>query len=102
MITRARPLGLRVAVTDVLPWNNGHPAADDAVEEVNRRIEAVAAAEGTPVLGFHDALESRSEPGTMPGRLTIDGDHPSVAGYRLLGERVVAPYLRRKAAPEAG
>ena len=27
-------------------------------------------------------------PGTMAPKLTADGDHPSIEGYRLLGELV--------------
>jgi lysophospholipase L1-like esterase len=44
-------------------------------------------ARGVELLPFHDALEDPAVPGTMRADLTIDGDHPSVAGYRLLGER---------------
>jgi lysophospholipase L1-like esterase len=40
-----------------------------------------------PVLPFHDTLEDPQRPGRMRAELTADGDHPSVAGYRLLGER---------------
>jgi lysophospholipase L1-like esterase len=40
------------------------------------------------VLGFHDALENPGESGTMRPRLTAHDDHPSIAGYRRLGELV--------------
>jgi len=77
-----------VYLVDVLPWNNGHPAADRPIAELNRRIEAIGDDLSVPVIGFHDALADPDEPGTMRSALTADGDHPSVAGYRLLGELV--------------
>lgn len=85
--------GLEVAIADVLPWNNGHPAADEPIEELNGMIERIAEEEGVPLLPFHDTLEDPGEPGTMPAKLTIDGDHPSVEGYRLLAEQAVLPNL---------
>jgi len=85
--------GLEVAITDVLPWNNGHPDADEPIEELNARIEAIAKQEGVPLLPFHDTLEDPANPGTMKPQWTIDGDHPSVEGYRLLAEQAVLPNL---------
>ncbi len=87
MVRSGLDMGLPVALVDVLPWNNGHPAADEPIEQLNRLIERIGVEEGVPVLPFHDTLEDPAEPGVMRADLTIDGDHPSVAGYRLLGER---------------
>jgi lysophospholipase L1-like esterase len=87
MVGDGLDMGLDVTITDVLPWNNGHPGADEPIAQLNREIERIGADEDVPVLHFHDTLESPDEPGTMSLELTIDGDHPSVAGYRLLGER---------------
>jgi lysophospholipase L1-like esterase len=40
-----------------------------------------------PLLPFHDTLEDPDRPGRMKDEWTHgDGDHPSVAGYRRLGE----------------
>ena len=39
-----------------------------------------------PVLPFHDVLEDPRNPGLMAAEWTADGDHPSVEGYRRLGE----------------
>ena len=88
MAERGKDLGLDVLLVDVLPWNNGHPAADRPIAELNRRIEAIGRDLGVDVIGFHDALEDPGRPGVMAPRLTADGDHPSIAGYRLLGARV--------------
>ncbi len=46
-----------------------------------------------PLIGFHDELEDPDAPGLMLAKLTADGDHPSIAGYRVLGE-LVASELR--------
>ena len=87
MVQRGLALDLTVAVTDVLPWNNGHPRADGPIEELNRSIRRIGDSRGVAVLPFHDTLEDPDEPGEMKADLTIDGDHPSVAGYRLLAEQ---------------
>jgi lysophospholipase L1-like esterase len=76
-------LGLPVAVCDVLPWNNGWPAHDAPIRELNARIAAF----GVPLLPFHDTLEDPARPGRMKAEwCNEDGDHPSIAGYRRLGE----------------
>jgi lysophospholipase L1-like esterase len=85
MVRRGKALGLRVALADVLPWNNGHPRFTARIDELNRLIARLAHEERVPVLPFHEALADPARPGRMPARFTVDGDHPDVAGYRLLG-----------------
>jgi lysophospholipase L1-like esterase len=83
MVERGLALDLRVAVCDVLPWNNGWPAKEAPIRALNARIDTL----GVPVLPFHDTLEDPDAPGRMKREWTNeDGDHPSVAGYRRLGE----------------
>ncbi len=83
VVERGRALGLQVAVCDVLPWNNGWPAKEPAI----RRLNALIHAFGAPLLPFHATLEDPERPGRMKDEWTNeDGDHPSVAGYRRLGE----------------
>ncbi|CAN5393918.1 hypothetical protein BH10ACT11_BH10ACT11_10280 [soil metagenome] len=86
MIDQAQKLDIPIAVTNVLPWNNGHPVADDAIDQLNASIEQIAKKDGIELLQFHDTLEDSSGEQIKPG-LTADGDHPSVAGYKLLGEK---------------
>jgi len=86
MVRRGKSLGLRVALADVLPWNNGWPAAEPEIRRLNALIAAIALEEGVPLLPFHDTLEDPDRPGRMREEWTSDGDHPSVAGYRRLGE----------------
>jgi lysophospholipase L1-like esterase len=67
----------------VLPWNNGWPAKEPPIRALNAMIRAF----GVPLLPFHDTLEDPERPGRMKAEWTdADGDHPSVAGYRRLGE----------------
>jgi len=86
MVRRGKELGLRVMLVDVLPWNNGWPDAEPKIRHLNALIAEVAHDEGVPVLPFHDTLEDPERPGRMREEWTSDGDHPSVVGYRRLGE----------------
>jgi lysophospholipase L1-like esterase len=86
MVRRGKDLGLRVALADVLPWNNGWPDAEPQIRALNDLVAAGAREEGVPLLCFHDTLEDPDRPGRMREDWTDDGDHPSVEGYRRLGE----------------
>jgi len=87
MLARGRAGGLALAVTDVLPWNNGDERAADGIRRLNALIAEVAADAGATLLAFHDAVADPADPTRMRAGLTDDGDHPSVEGHRLLGER---------------
>jgi lysophospholipase L1-like esterase len=87
MVRRGKELGLRVALADVLPWNNGWPAVEPHIRRLNELNRVIARDEGVLLLPFHDTLEDPERPGRMKQEWTHpDGDHPSVAGYRRLGE----------------
>jgi len=86
MVRRGKELGLGVVLADVLPWNNGWPAAEPEIRRLNELIALLAKEEGVLLLPFHDTLEDPDRPGRMREDWTSDGDHPSVAGYRRLGE----------------
>ncbi len=88
MVRAGKAPGRRVALVEVLPWNNGYPDAAPRIVDLNRRIRLIGAREGVPVLPWFHALEDPARPGRMRADLTIDGDHPSVAGYRRLGRLV--------------
>jgi lysophospholipase L1-like esterase len=87
MIERARDLGLRVALADVLPWNNGDDRAARDIVQLNELVAAIADGTGVPHLPFHDTLVDSARPGRMRADWTDDGNHPSIEGHRLLGER---------------
>ena len=86
MVRRGKELGLRVALIDVLPWNNGWPDAEPQIRQLNALIAELAREEAVPLLPFHDTIEDPERPGRMRDDWTSDGDHPSVEGYRKLGE----------------
>ena len=87
MIERGRALDLQVAVADVLPWNNGDARAAKDITRLNQLVRALADELGVPLLPFHDTLADPQKPHRMRDEWTDDGDHPSVEGHRLLGER---------------
>jgi lysophospholipase L1-like esterase len=83
MLERGRAAGLVVGVTDVLPWNNGDERAAADIGRLNALIREL----GVTLLPFHDTLADPADPARMRDGLTDDGDHPSIEGHRLLGER---------------
>ena len=89
MIERGRAIGLPVGVCDVLPWNNATPSQTRAIVRLNELIGEL----GVPVLPFHDTLADPERPGRMAAEWTNeDGDHPSLEGYRRLGEVAFRPW----------
>ena len=87
MLERGRAAGLALAVPDVLPWNNGDERAAVDIQRLNGLLRELAASAGAALLPFHDTLADPADPSRMREGLTDDGDHPSVEGHRLLGER---------------
>jgi lysophospholipase L1-like esterase len=89
MVRRGKELGLRVALADVLPWNNGWPDAEPEIRKLNALIGEIARDEGVPLLPFHDTLEDPDRPGRMREEWTHEGDHPNEEGYKRLADVVV-------------
>jgi lysophospholipase L1-like esterase len=87
MLDRGAAVGLALAVTDALPWNNGDERSAAAIQELNELIRKLADIAGATFLPFHDTLADPSGARRMRAGLTDDGDHPSIEGHRLLGER---------------
>ena len=92
MVHRARNAGLRVALVDVLPWNNGDARAASDIARLNELIRSIADNVGVPLFAFSEVLADATRPTRMREDLTVDGDHPSVEGHRLLGERAFRPF----------
>jgi lysophospholipase L1-like esterase len=88
MVRRGQELGVRVYLADVLAWNNGGPDAEPKIRRLNELVHVIAREEGVALIPFHHALEDPERRGSMRDEWTSDGDHPSVQGYRLLGELV--------------
>jgi lysophospholipase L1-like esterase len=91
MVRVGKRLGLRVAIAQLLPWNGGYPAADAPIRELNRRIARIARSEQVRLLPWYRLLEDPRRPGRMREMWTEDNIHPSVAGYRRLGEALELP-----------
>jgi lysophospholipase L1-like esterase len=87
MLERGRAAGLPLAIADVLPWNNGDERAAEDIGQLNALIRELAAAAHATLLPFHETLVDPADPFRMGEGLSDDGDHPSVEGHRLLGER---------------
>jgi lysophospholipase L1-like esterase len=87
MVEHGRRLGLRIALADVLPWSNGDGRAADDIARLNALLRAIADGLDVPLLPFHDTLVDPERPHRMRSEWTDDGNHPSVEGHRLLGER---------------
>jgi lysophospholipase L1-like esterase len=92
MLHRARHMGLRVAIADVLPWNNGDSRAAGDIEKLNELLRSIADGQGVPLFRFSETLADPARPTRMRETLTEDGEHPSVEGHRLLGERAFRPF----------
>jgi lysophospholipase L1-like esterase len=91
MVVRGKQLGLRVALVEVLPWNNGYPLADLRIRRLNRLIHVIGKDERVPVFPWYRRLEDSERAGRMRADWTIDGDHPTVEGYRRLADSVELP-----------
>jgi lysophospholipase L1-like esterase len=87
MVERGRRLGLAVALVDVLPWNNGDGRAANDIDRLNVLIAEAADSLGVVLLPFNATLADPDRPQRMRDVLTDDGDHPSVEGHRMLGQR---------------
>ena len=86
MVRRSKEIAPTVLLADVLPWNNGWPGAEPTIRALNELIREIGSTEAVSVLPFHDTLEDPELPGRMKPEWTPDGNHPSVAGHRRLGE----------------
>lgn len=94
MALEAKRRGIRVAVADVLPWNNGYPEHHPAIQALNKGIAAIAADQSIAVLPFYGTLEDPDRPGRMRPDWTADGNHPTVEGHRQLADAFPLEWLR--------
>ena len=91
MVRRGQGSDLEVAIVELLPWNGGYPDAAGEIRELNRLIARIAEDEGARLIRWYRVLEDPDRPGRMLERLNSDNAHPSIAGYRRLGEAVRLP-----------
>ncbi len=92
MVEASRRRGVDViGIADVLPWNNGDERAAAEIERLNSLLVALSCGLHVPVLPFNGTLVDPGDRSRMRPECTDDGDHPSVEGHRLLGERAFRP-----------
>lgn len=92
MVQRGKERDLRVAITEVVPWNGGHPDATPKIRRLNQLIAQIGKEEDVPVYEWNKALEDPAKPGRMRAEYVADDQiHPTVAGYKRLGEEVELP-----------
>jgi lysophospholipase L1-like esterase len=91
MVRDAKRVKVAPILTEVLPWTGGYPQAAPKILRANELIRAIGRREGVPVVQWYDALDDH---GRMKAGLGIDDSHPSVAGYRRMGE-IAAPVIER-------
>jgi lysophospholipase L1-like esterase len=99
MVQEGKSSGVAVAVTEVLPWNNGYPAHETRILDLNRCIAEMASREKVELVLFYEAIEDAGAPGRMRADWTTDGNHPSVEGHRRLAAAVVDALSRLRQAP---
>ncbi len=85
IVERAQRLGLKVEITDLIPWNNGYPEAASKIQALNTLIHRLGRSDRIPVLRFYETLNDPAHPGRMKDAWTADGDFPSAIGYQRLG-----------------
>jgi lysophospholipase L1-like esterase len=87
LVRRGKERGLRVVLCNVLPWQD---TVEPQVRRLNELIAELAEKEDVALLDFWSALVDPEARGRMkPEYAHEDGDHPSRAGYRKLGESAV-------------
>ena len=92
MVQRGKKLGLKVAITNLVPWPGGHPQYTPQLRRLNRLIAQIGKEEDVPVLDVNAARADPAKPGLMrEGYVSDDQIHPTVAGYRRLGDELELP-----------
>jgi lysophospholipase L1-like esterase len=86
LVQRAQEEDKQVLMVEILPWNNGGESAAKIIQETNGLLKTVAAEQSVPLLAWYELLRTPGGARRMRADLTIEGDHPSVAGYQKLGE----------------
>ncbi len=99
MVSVARQRNIDVIIATLLPVGPPHtdsrPTKRDAIIQLNRRIEAIAAEFGVgPALDLYSAFEDN------PGLLDFDGLHPTRAGYTRIAELFADEVIRRYDQPD--
>lgn len=94
MASKADAAGIKVILCSILPcdryyWNESVKPAERIIE-VNAMIRALAEKEGYTYVDYHTQM--KNEANGLPEEYTIDGCHPSKAGYTVM-EAIIKPVV---------
>lgn len=95
MYTNSLNNGIIPIACTILPYNNGTSAMKDILDSVNIWIRGYARDNGIPLIDFYNAFNDVSNPRNMPSSLVADGTHPTLKGYRLMGETIDASIFKK-------
>jgi lysophospholipase L1-like esterase len=104
MVERGKDAKLTVLLAELLPLNADHPSTPEVISgldrslitDLNRRIRRIGREQDVQVLPWNSAVREPNDPNRMRTKYTIESIHPSVEGYRRLGETVKRSDLERR------
>ena len=91
MVEKAKRHHIGVVIGTIPPWGPGalpekadpSPQRFQRIDQLNQWIIQFAAAQGIQVVDYHSLLEAANGENYIPA-LTVDGVHPSAAGYAVM------------------
>lgn len=91
MVAKAKAQHIAVVIGTIPPWGPGalpekadpSPQRFERIDQLNQWIAQFAAEQGIQMVDYHSLLEAANGENYVP-TLTIDGVHPSAAGYAVM------------------
>ncbi len=91
MVAKAKSHHIAVVIGTIPPWGPGalperadpSPQRFQRIDELNQWITQFAAQQGIQLVDYHSLLAAPNGENYVPS-LTVDGVHPSVAGYAVM------------------
>ena len=91
MVQKAKRHHIGVVIGTIPPWGPGalperadpSPQRFQRIDQLNQWIEQYGAAQGIQVVDYHTLLEASNGENYVPA-YTVDGVHPSAAGYAVM------------------
>jgi lysophospholipase L1-like esterase len=96
MVQSAKRHHVGVVIGTIPPWGPGalpekadpSPQRFERIDQLNQWIAQYAAAQGIQLVDYHSLLEASNGENYIPA-LTVDGVHPSAAGYAVMTPHTV-------------